>query len=391
MRSAALGDALAFESPGTVRDDARVGVHVPLEPQAAAEQVGHDLPGERHAERFERDAAVGQLHGHAVVGHHRRHAGVDGGLERLDVLGEPARRVHLALAEREVRIEAELLRSASGEVLDRERHGSRRADRAALEVRDEHRHDLGGEVRVLGEALVHAVPARLSDEVGHVAVHAAQADRPPLVAHRAGEVGDERHVPGRGEASLLGPLRERTRLGVDAEPGVAFVVIARVRLEEHRDPEARRLGHLLDLVRPGCGLSRRDRGAAEPAAPASTGRTAAPFLAAAAAAAAPGSRGRVGGDYAPEDESRHLLGVDVVLGRAVHGAAGAGIERVDEHHPGLLVERHLRHEVGRARGGIEAPILVPIQPSVRVEVLEAKAVDRDDGLHPGADVRLGPR
>src|SRR5947209_13294603 len=53
----------------------------------------------------------------AVVRHDPGGPGRDGGAERLEVLGEPAARVDLLAAVREVRVLAVALRAAAGEVL----------------------------------------------------------------------------------------------------------------------------------------------------------------------------------------------------------------------------------------------------------------------------------
>ena len=85
--------------------------------------------------------------------------------------------VLLELAERIVRVHAQFLRAAAREVLHRQRDlggGIDRGavlERAALQAFDQRLHDVGSKVGVFGENLVRTVPARLGQQVGHVAVH----------------------------------------------------------------------------------------------------------------------------------------------------------------------------------------------------------------------------
>jgi hypothetical protein len=68
---------------------------------------------------------------------------------------------------------------------------------------------------------------------GHVAVHAVQADRRPLLPHGFCEVGNQHHVARGGKAGFLGPCRKRTCVYVifDAGASVLLVVVARIRFE----------------------------------------------------------------------------------------------------------------------------------------------------------------
>jgi hypothetical protein len=86
----------------------------------------------------------------------------------------------------------------------------------------------------------------------------------------------------------------------------------------------------------------------------------------------------------------HLLGAEVVRGERGDGPAGLrrlvalGVHRVDEHEAGLLLERHLRDEVGDALVDRPAPVLVRVQGAVVVQVLELVALDGQDVLDPPA-------
>ena len=126
---------------------------------------------------------------------------LDRGFERLQVIAERVARVHLRLAERVVRVQAQLLRTATREVLHRQRDVALGAQRdavlidLALQRFDELAHDVGAEIGVFSEGLVRrAYGAGLGGEVGHVAVHAAQPDRGPFGAHDLGELLDDRHI-----------------------------------------------------------------------------------------------------------------------------------------------------------------------------------------------------
>ena len=130
----ALRDRPLLEAPGAVVDDAGVGVDVAREAEPRAQQVGDDRAREREPGLLEPHALVRHVHRDAVVRHHRRHAGVDRGDERLHVIGEAAARVDLALAERVVRVQPQLLRPAAGKVLDGERDRRRRTHRPALQA-----------------------------------------------------------------------------------------------------------------------------------------------------------------------------------------------------------------------------------------------------------------
>ena len=322
-----------------------------------------------------RDALVRHVHRDAVVRHHRRHAGVDRGDERLHVLGEAAARVDLALAERVVRVQPHLLRSAAGKVLDGERDRRRWTHPPALQARDERAHDARVEVGVLGEGLVDAIPARLGGEVGRVAVHPAQADRAPLRAHHRGQRLDRRHRAeperGGGDAGLLRELGERAGARRDAEARVGLVVVAGVVLEHDRNAQALALGKGLDGVGELRHLPRRHRDAAKRL-----------------------WRGRVTGvafrlHHVAQHEAAHLLRLDERGRRRRQRAAAAGVQRVDQHEPGLFLQRHAADEIADARLDRPAPVLVRIELAAAVGVLEAQAVDREHGAAAHADGGLG--
>ena len=299
-------------------------------------------------------------------------------------------RVLLVLAERVVRIHPQFLRAAAGEVLHRQGDASlgvdRRAfaDRRALQALDQRLHDVRIQVGVLGEYLVGAVPARLGQEVGHVAVHRAQADRVVLGAHHFGEGLDHRHVAGgrltflyellaqcgRGKAGFLRELRERAAAGSDALARVGLDMVARVVLEHHRDPEPGLFREFLH----GIGIRRQLLGS-DLVAAASRHH---------AAVAGVGRRCR----RRAQDEAGHLLVVDVVERRRRHRTRAAGIVVVDHHHPDLLLRRHLRHEIIDAGVDRKPPILVGIELAIGVEVLELVAADGQYGLRLRADRRL---
>ena len=195
------------------------------------------------------DALVGQVLRDAVVRHDGRDARVDGGLEGLEVILEPAARVPGELAERVVRIEASSGRPAAREVLD----GHRRpwcSDSTGPPCKLSTRFFMMSALRSPLSLKVSCTRNQrgLGGGVGHVGVGAAQANGRPLSADRLAKVADHRHVADRGQPRFLGPLRERPRRLVDALARVAIVVVARVGLEDHRDAQTRGLGELLHLV-----------------------------------------------------------------------------------------------------------------------------------------------
>ena len=197
-----------------------------------------------------------------------------------------------------------------------------------------------------------AVPAWLRGEVCHVAVHPAQPDGLPLIAHHTSEVLHHRHVTGGwrlpgaqrllaecrgGDACLLGEGGEGAGRFVDTCPRVRVDVVARIGLVEHRDAQTRGLAEFLDGVRIRGSFLRRQGCAG---------------LEAVAGCAA--HRLVRAGHGVAEDEAVHLLIVDVAGCRGVQGAAllgvrvAGGVEGVDQHQAGLLLQRHQRDQVLRA-------------------------------------------
>ena len=227
-------------------------------------------------------------------------------MKGFEVVLEAPTRVDLPLPERVVRIEPEFLRTAAGKVLDRQRHGGRRAHWSALEPLDQRPHDVCIEVGVFGKCLLHAVPAGLRRKIRHVAIHAAQSDGPPFAAHHFGERSDWRHVPdaerSRRDASLLRKLRESAGAGRNAEAGICLVVIACVVLEKDGDAEALRLRQLLHRIREIRHLPRRDDEAVAGWRHAAVARI------------------RIGFDDVTQDETSHLLRLNQALRGVCQGA-----------------------------------------------------------------------
>ena len=368
------GIVALLEPPGPVVDDAGVRVDVAGEAEPRAQQVGDDGVRERKSGLVESHALVRHVHRHAVVGHDRRHAGVDGRDERFQVIGEAAARIDLALAERVVGIEPHLLRPTAGKVLDGERDRGRRAHPPTLQARHQRAHDARVEIGVLGERLVDAIPARLGGEVGRVAVHPAQPDGAPLGAHHRGQRVDRRHRAEperrRRDAGLLRELGERAGAGRDAEARVGLVMIAGVVLEHDRDAQPLPLGERLDGVGEIGHLPRRDGDTAKRR-----------------------RRGGVAGiAFRPDDvaqhEAAHLLRLDERGRGRRQRTAAAGVQRVDQHEPGLLLERQAADQVADARLDGAPPVLVRIELAAAVGVLEAQAVDREHGAAAHANGRL---
>ena len=283
---------------------------------------------------------IGDVDRHAVIGHHRRHAGVDRGHERFEVVLEAPAWIDLPLPERVVRIEPEFLRTAAGKVFDRQRHGGRRAHRSALEPLDQRPHDVCIEVGVFSKRLLNAVPTGLGRKVRHVAVHAAQSNGPPFAAHHLGECSDWRHVPdaerSRRDAGLLRKLGERAGAGRNTEAGIGLVVVAGVVLEEDGDAKALRLRQLLHRIREIRHLPRRDDEAVAGRRHAAVARI----------------RRRL--DDVTQDETNHLLRLNQARRGGRQRATATRRHRVDEHEPGLLFERHARDQIvdAHARPGV---------------------------------------
>ena len=242
---------------------------------------------------------------------------------------------------------------------------------------DERAHDARVEVGILGEGLVDAIPARLGGEIGRVAVHPAQPDGAPLRAHHGGQRLHRRRRAeaerGGGDARFLRELGERAGARRDAEARVGLVVIAGVVLEHDGNAQSLALGEGLDGVGELRHLPRRDRDAAKRR-----------------------GRGGVTGiafrlHHVAQHEAAHLLRLDERGRRRRQRAAAAGVQRVDEHEPGLLLERHAAHQIADARLDRPAPVLVGIELAAAVGVLEAQAVHREHGAAADADagLRLG--
>ena len=293
--------------------------------------------------------------------------------------------VLLELAERIVRVHAQFLRAAAREVLHRQRDlggGIDRGavlERAALQAFDQRLHDVGSKVGVFGENLVCTVPARLGQQVGHVAVHGAQADGVVFRPHDLGEGLDHRHVAsgrlaffqellaqcGGGQTGFFRELAEGATAGTDALARIGFDMVAGVVLKDQRDAQAGAFGHFLELVGVSCQLLRRNPEAAATghhAAVAHIGRT---------------PCGRA------QDEPGHFLVVDVVRRGRRDGTAAARVVVVDHHHADLFGVGHLRDEVVDTLLHGPTPVFVDIQFPVAVGILELLAVQRQQ--------RLGPR
>ena len=138
-------------------------------------------------------------------------------------------------------------------------------------------------------------------------------------------------------------------------------MVARVRLEDRRDAEACRLAHLLDRIGEGRDLERRD---------------------------VAGVCRRCGGHQIAQDEAAHLLVADVVGRRGGNVASGVQVQRVDQHHAGLFVERHLADEVGHALLGRPPPVLIRVELTVAVGIAKLIGVHRRHVLAAHADGRL---
>ena len=87
------------------------------------------------------------------------------------MITEIAARVDLRLAEGVMRVQPELLRPTTGEMLDGQCDRRAWIERAALQVLDQRLDNIGVQVGIFGERFVDAEPTRLGREVGHVAVH----------------------------------------------------------------------------------------------------------------------------------------------------------------------------------------------------------------------------
>ena len=357
----------AFHAPRSGRarraDDAGVGVHVAREAELAAQEIGHDAFRERHAHVV---GLVALAHRNAVVGHDRRGACVDGGLERAHVVVEPSRGIHLVPAEVVMRVATALLGAGTREVLDRDGHAVG-AEPRALQPRHHRADDVDGQIGVFRERLVIPIPAGFGGEVGHVAVEPADADGSQFLANGGCKLGHEVEIARGRESRFFRPDREGARGDVDARPGVLLVVAPRVGLEQHRDAQSRAFGQRLYLVGEAGGLGRGHLRTLE----------------------APRRRFGTRHHRVTEDEARHVLVADEGGRRRRERAPLGGIERLDEHHPGLFGRRHTTDEVAHPLVHGPPPVFVRIQRAAGVEVAEALAVHDQDRLHACDDQGVG--
>ena len=138
-------------------------------------------------------------------------------------------------------------------------------------------------------------------------------------------------------------------------------------LEEDGDTEALRLGKRLNRVGELRHLTRRDDEA----------------VTARRHAAIAGIGGRL--DDVPQDEASHLLRLDQARAGGRQRPAASRPHRVDQHEPGLLVERHARDQVVDADVDREPPVLVPVDRPIAVGVPELLAIDGQHRARSHAD------
>lgn len=300
------GPGRAGEDRGVV-DESPVGADDAVEAVALPQESGDDRLVEAEADLF-----VLGADGHAVVRHDLARAGLEGGLERLQVRLELAAGVDLLATVREVRVLAVLLGAAAREVLRHGRDGVG-AELGALEAADVGGAHATGELGVFTEGLQRARPAGLGGEVDLRVQRHADADRRVLLAGDVAELLDERLVADGCEAHGLGPHRERA--GEHARERVVGIRVTRIGRDRHGDAEAGRGRSLLQAVVPLGDELRRGRGL-------------------------------------QHIEVVHETARDVVVGRRQpehvvalrERAVFTGGDHRLEEEPGLLFERHLREE-----------------------------------------------
>ena len=84
----------------------------------------------------------------------------------------------------------------------------------------------------------------------------------------------------------------------------------------------------------------------------------------------------------------HLLISDVIIHRIFNHTAKTGVECVDQHQAGFFLQRHLRDQIIGALVNRQTPVLVRVESTVGIGILELQAIDIDDGLGAGTDLGL---
>ena len=175
---------------------------------------------------------------HAVVRHHLRRPGRDGGQERLQVVVEPAARIDLLTAVREVRVLAVLLRAAAGEVLGH--RGDRvRAEPVALEAAD-----VGGDQSRRSGRRPRRRSCRCRAQRGSVArsICGCSATRMPTATYSCRAMSANCSHQRRRRRGPRGPGTPATAENAPARaavPGFVAERVPRVGRHRHRDAEGR--------------------------------------------------------------------------------------------------------------------------------------------------------
>ena len=387
------GHVIVLHAPGHVADDAGVGVDVALVAHLIAEQVADERLVEREANRLAQ-VKLGALIGLrralrrvrlGVVRHDGGNLLVHSGLERREVVGLQGAlgRVGVPLAQRVVRVEAVLTRTAAREVLDGQGDAVlRHAVLAALEAHDDAGDRIGDELGALAERAVGALPARVGGHVGHVHIALLDAAGVPLGAGDLSEIGDQLRVTasldvahrGSREAEGARPRGEHAGGVVHAEGGLR-VLVAGVGIDHDRDAVRGLLSHLVQRVDPLRQLARRR------------------VLAQDEVAQAQRLNGIDGAQLGGRAEDRGILQVLNLLEQAVHGGLGfvrdvdAHAAGVDDHHADLLVDRHAGHQILGALLVAQLPVLIGIELAVAIGILVELSIDFDHTLDGVADGR----
>ena len=268
-----------------------------------------------------------------------------------------------------------------------------RTDHAVLALGTIHKglQHLGRQFGGLGEAAHVPAPAGLGHHVDLRAEDHMQTHGAVFLGDDSAEVLDEFRVTGGGDADLAFVARELGEILGAPYVGAGAGAVARVGREHDRNAQAGRLGDFLHAVGPFGELARRAGAVVQDVAEillfdVGLGGSRAAHLSdghGIGVLAARADRSGIAFFFRPGKQCFLLVG-EVILDHAAFGDGDVGME----HQAGFFFEGHLADQVGDAVFNRKAPILIGIEGTVLVEVLELELSFSQDVGTAGAQFRL---